>query len=132
MAETPAGCGSAAQVPHAPADLATSCFRDDAWLAAYPLTAASALDYFARSPFWQPPDGGPLSTAASLASSAGTPVHGSAGAAPPTPHHQQNHHQQQHHHHHHYVLHEAQPPHLFVIRKLARAARARVAARQCF
>ena len=31
----------------------TASFRDDAWLALNPLTAATILDYFARSPFFR-------------------------------------------------------------------------------
>lgn len=36
----------------APPDLAATVFRDDPWLAAYPLNRATVLDYFSNSPFY--------------------------------------------------------------------------------
>lgn len=40
-----------ASVDH-PEDLNHTCWRHDLWLASYPLTRATVLDYFALSPFY--------------------------------------------------------------------------------
>jgi hypothetical protein len=38
---------------HGPSDSLTTAFRDDHWLSQNELTAATILDYFARSPFFR-------------------------------------------------------------------------------
>ncbi len=36
-----------------PEDLSHTCWRHDLWLASYPLTRTTILDYFALSPFYE-------------------------------------------------------------------------------
>ena len=38
--------------PDLPPDLTATQWRDDEWLASWPLNAGTALDYFSRSPFY--------------------------------------------------------------------------------
>jgi mediator of RNA polymerase II transcription subunit 6 len=41
-----------ATAPDPPPDQTATQWRDDAWLSQWPLTRATALDYFAGSPFY--------------------------------------------------------------------------------
>ena len=123
-------------------DLTGTLWRDDAWLASFPLTEVSALDYFALSPFYDSSCANEESRRQGLGAghrrharlcdvqaagcTAGSDSHlhhahssrpAAAGRGPHLhlPRREGAQGTQ-------YVVHDSQPPHLFVVRKLHRAA----------
>ena len=97
-------------------------WRDDSWLASFPLNEFTALDYFALSPFYDPASNNEALRRQGLGAGyqrcitqQSTPLHApelSPCCSPCRDFPSGTH----------FRLHDSQPPHLFVVRKLHKAA----------